>query len=194
MNGEGPLLQALVHRLSECPPDFLEEPRIDGRGVIDAGAVISDLVRALGGPPLTEQQLARLRSGGGERANRIRVALVAAWLLHDSWFRARSGLAPAALSLLLQGLDEVAVLVDAPHFVTDADRREELVRLVLSALHLRPAGESEAQAADRLNTLNSVERHRVLRDTRQAQQRAREIREAMQKKAAEEAAASYGRE
>ena len=55
-------------------------------------------------------------------------------------------------------------------------------------------GESEAQAADRLNTLSSVERTHVIQETRAAQERVRQVREAMKKKAAEEAAAAYGRE
>jgi hypothetical protein len=78
--------------------------------------------------------------------------------------------------------------------INDPDRREELVRLCLKGLGLIPQGESAAQAADRLTTLDSVERDRVIRETRQAEARAREIREAMARKRAEEAAARYSPE
>ena len=44
----------------------------------------------------------------------------------------------------------------AERFVSDPERREELVRWVLARLGLRPAGESEHQAADRLSALDSV--------------------------------------
>ena len=182
MTAEGPALQALVHRLSECPADFF--------GDVDVAAVVSDLSRALGGTLLTAQQIARFRGDG----NRLRVTLVASWLLYDPWFRAQKGLAAATVAFLERGLDEVAQLVDAPKFVSDPDRREELVRLALRELGLRPAGESDAQADDRLSTLNNVERSRVIQETRAAQERVRQVREAMQKKAAEEAAAAYGRE
>jgi len=85
-------------------------------------------------------------------------------------------------------------LAQAPSFVRDPDRREELVRLCLRDLGLRPAGETVAQAQDRLATLNTAERQRVLQAARQAEERARAIREAMAKQAAEEAAAQYSRE
>src|SRR2546422_1011214 len=107
MNAEGPSLEALMHRLAECPPEFLEEP-----------------------------------------AARINVAAVGS----------------------------------------------ELVRFCLRNLGLGPAGESVAQAQDRLTTLDSVELRRVLQDTKKAEERARAIREALAKKAAEEAAAKVTRE
>jgi hypothetical protein len=194
MTREGPPLEALTRRLAECPPEFLLEPRIGPGGTIDAGAVVSDLSRALGGPLLGAAELARFRPADPAERNRLRITLVAAWLLHDEWFRAEGSLAPAAVRFLEGWLDELAPLVDAPLFVSDADRREELARLCLRALELLPAGESEARALDRLTTLSSAERTRVIRETRAAQERVRKIREAMEKKAAQEAAAAYGRE
>jgi hypothetical protein len=96
--------------------------------------------------------------------------------------------------LLTKGLKDVAALVDSQKFVSDPDRREELARLCLKGLGLRPAGESLAQAQDRLTTLDSAERVRVVKAAREAEERARLIREEMARKAAEEAAANYGRE
>ena len=124
--------------------------------------------------------------------NRLRVILVACWLLHDPWFRSRSRFAEGARRFLATGLDELAEVAQAPQLIADADRREELARLCLKSLGLRPAGESVAQ--DRLSTLDSVERSRVIREARAAEERARKIREEMARKAAEEAAAVYGRE
>jgi hypothetical protein len=46
MKEEGPLLETLTRRLSECPADFLAEPRIGARGRVHVGAVISDLLTA----------------------------------------------------------------------------------------------------------------------------------------------------
>ncbi len=77
---------------------------------------------------------------------------------------------------------------------SDPDRREELSRLCLRALNLRPAGETAAQAQDRLTTLNTVERQHVIAAARAAEERARQIREAMAKQAAEEAADKWSRE
>ena len=120
--------------------------------------------------------------------------LVACWLLHDAWFRDRKRFTAAVKQLLAGGLNELAELVPATQLTSDPDRREELVRLCLQGLGLRPAGETTAQAQDRLTTLNSVERQRVVQEAQQAERRAQKIRDAMAKKAAAEAAARYMRE
>ena len=72
--------------------------------------------------------------------------------------------------------------------------------LLLQSPAARPAeeifarGVRIAQAADRLSTVSTSGRQRVLAAARQAEERSRAIREAMAKKAAEEAAAQYSRE
>jgi hypothetical protein len=115
-------------------------------------------------------------------------------LLHDPWFREQTRYGPAAADFLTGGLTQLGSLAKAPTFIADPDRREELARLALRDLGLRPAGESEAQAQDRLATLSTAERNRVMAAARQAEERARKVREAMAKQAAEEAAAQYSRE
>lgn len=192
MKAPGPAIEQLTRRLAACPAEFLAAPEIGGRGDVRVGAVVSDLVRDLGGRPLTPEEARGLEQGSGVR--RLRLILVAAWLLHDEWFRGRPGFAGAARGFLERGLDELAGIVAPERFVSDADRREELARLALAALGLRPAGESAAQAEDRLRTLDSAERRRVIAAAQEAEKRAREVREAMNRKAAQEAAASYGRE
>ena len=57
-----------------------------------------------------------------------------------------------------------------------------------------PAGETLAQAQDRLTTLNSAERARVMKAAQAAEQRARQIREELARKAAEESADKWTRE
>ena len=56
------------------------------------------------------------------------------------------------------------------------------------------AGETLAQATDRLLTLDSGERYRVVAATHSAKERAAAVRAAMQSRAAEEAAAKASRE
>jgi hypothetical protein len=96
--------------------------------------------------------------------------------------------------LLVEHLVEMSKLVQAPQLVADQDRREELSRICLKYLQLLPAGETQAQADDRLTTISTSERLRVIKEAQAAEARAREIREAMARKAAEEAAAHYSRE
>jgi hypothetical protein len=189
---EGPPAQALADRLARCPEDFLAEPRMGDAGMVDTAAVVSDLLVELGGEAVPSGKSAgRFRPRNpvpGDR-NRLQAVLVACWLLHDEAFRATAGLAPAAAGLLDADVAGLAELVPARAFVADPDRRQELARRALDALGLRPAGESEPQAADRLQSLDSVQRARVLADTRAAAQRAEEIRQAMLAAAAAEAAA-----
>lgn len=197
MQQEGPQIESLTRRLAECPAEFLAEPRGKKSGSVYVAAVVYDLLRDLGGSPMTKEQAAQFeitRKDSKEARNRLQVILVACWLLHDAWFRYQGQFAASAYNLLATELDELAALVPAQQFVSDPDRREELARIVLKSLGLRPAGENAAQAEDRLMTLNSVERARVIREARAAEERARQIREAMARKAAEEAAAAYGRE
>ncbi len=198
MQDEGPLLEVLTRRLAECPAEFLAEPRVGRGGQVSVAAVVADLLHDLDGTRLTPAQAEafqpRVAQGAASQRNWLSLVLVAAWLLHDPWFQQARRFGPAAAEFLSTQLGELAVLTPAPKFVADPDRREELARLCLRGLGLRPAGETPAQAADRLATLSTAERQRVLQAARQAEERARAIREAMAKKAAEEAAAQYSRE
>lgn len=220
MTAEGPPLETLTRRLADCPPEFLAEPRTGARGVVNVAAVVSDLLVALGGAPLTKEQAEPFqRSSSQALRSRLRLILITCWLLDDPWFRAQGGqrelggsdssrpldsvqgmepeasLAERTLALLRDRLDAVARVVSAEKFVSDPDRREELARLALDALALRPAGESDAQAADRLTTLSSTERHTVVQAARAAEERARAVRAAIAaRKAAAEADAKAIRE
>ena len=260
LTAEGPPLEVLTRRLADCPPEFLAEPRTGARGAVNVAAVVSDLLVALGGAPLTKEQAEPFqRSSSQALRSRLRLILIACWLLDDPWFRAQGGrrevggsgsdrppgsvhgtepeageraafgrplgdapgtppgtgrraasgslpddaavtepgtsLADRALALLRDGLDAVARVVSAEKFVSDSDRREELARLALGALSLRPAGETDAQAADRLTTLSSAERQTVVQAARAAEDRARAVRAAIAaRKAAAEADAKAIRE
>jgi hypothetical protein len=195
MTAEGPLLETLTRRLAECPADFLAEPRMGNKGVVTVAAVINDLVNELGGAPLTSEQAKSIEASAQKKErNRLRLMLVGAWLLYDAWFRRERRFAAQAARFLIDELAEAAGLTDAGKFVADPDRREELARLCVKSLGLRPAGETEAQAQDRLATLNTAERQRVIKAAREAEARAQAIREAMAKQAAEEAADKWSRE
>jgi hypothetical protein len=191
MKDEGPQLEALLHRLADCPPEFLEVSR--DKESIDVPAIVCDLLRPLSplwNPELEQSKLAALREAGVPERTLVSIAC---WLLADEWFRTRSDLAPAMWNVLTSSaLAQLARMVKPEKFVSDADRREELVRICLAGLGLRPRGETAAQGADRLATLDTIERERVLRATAAAERRAREVREAMARKKAQESASRYG--
>jgi hypothetical protein len=195
MENEGPLLESLTRRLADCPAEFLLEPRVGDQGTIDIAALVCDLARAMQAVPPTRIAVAPLGiATDAVDVNRLKLIAVAVWLLNDPWFLARPELSAKTQTLLSQGFDRIARVVKAETAVADPDRREELARLCLHGLGLRPLGETAAQAADRLTSLDSVERDRVIRQMRDSEARAREVREMMARRAAEEAAAKASRE
>jgi hypothetical protein len=195
MNREGPLLEDLVRRLAETPDDFLAEPLIGSKGSVPVAAVVSDMVFALGGGPLTSAQVKTFKGNDDKiQRNRLGITLIACWLLYDPWFQDQNSLSNLALEFLVSSVNELAPVTQAKKFVNDPERREELARLCLKDLGFRPAGETIAQAQDRLNTLSSVERQRVVRAARVAEDRAHAIREEMIRVAKENATAKVTRE
>ncbi len=79
-------------------------------------------------------------------------------------------------------------------YINDLDRREELIRVVLNTLCLYPKGETSALAEDRLLAVSSQERLKVLQASRIAEQGSHELRTALAKQKAKEAADKMTRE
>jgi hypothetical protein len=188
---EGPLLDLLLRRLADTPRDFLDPPRVGNTGSVHVAALVFDLSYQCG-QPCTATDL-QLLSASPVDTNWLTLCAIGCWLLHEP------GLQPhlsktAVLAWLDPTLRALASEYPAERYLLDDERREEFARLALRELALRPAGETEAQAQDRLQALSSTERRRILAATRAAEQRAREIREALIRQAAAEAADKYTRE
>ena len=194
MNDDGPDLDGLTRRLAETPPEFLDEPVVAGGGRVAVAAVVNDLLRLHG----ARAQLEALApfAGTDPRADRNRLALVLviAWLLADENFLVLAPGQAALLDALAGVAQELAPAAPAHRYVEDTERREELARTLLARLGLRPYGETPAQAADRLAAVSGEQRRRLLAASRAAERRAREIREALARKAAEESADKWTRE
>jgi hypothetical protein len=194
MQREGPVLERLIHRLADAPEDFLGEPRIARSGKVHVAAVVHDLCRLLGHAPTSlELQPFTGSDVKGDR-NALAVTLLLAWLLADECFTQNPPERAALLALLGEGARELASGTASAKFVSDPERREELSRFALARLGQRPAGETQAQAEDRLTSLSAVERARVLRAAKAAEARARRIREELARKAAEESADKWSRD
>ena len=186
-------MESLTRRLAETPEDFLGEPRIGGNGQVHVAAVVNDLLHLLGTTTTASELMELFASDRNKHRNRHGVTLLLCWLLADDWFRHERLDAEVVVKLLSEGATELAA-VASNKFVTDPDRREELSRFALDRLGFRPAGESEAQSQDRLLSLSSAERVRVMKASREAELRAKAIREALAKKAAQESADKWTRE
>jgi hypothetical protein len=192
MKQEGPPLEVLLRRLVDCPPEFIETCA-SSNGLAQLTAIACDHFRAMDCEPGPGELKAFEAVMAKQSSNLFALTAVTCWLLHDEWLRQRPEFAGPMWHLLgCQRLQQLAQLVQADRFTSDPDRREELARTVLASLNLRPAGESILQASDRLTTLDSVERVKVLRKSAAAEKRAREVREAMARAKAMESASRYG--
>jgi len=172
----------LTRRLADTPQDFLADPM-----TVAVPAVVSDVLLMAGGTALDAAAAERFEA---DEPRWRRAVLVTCWLLADP---ALLACGPAALAKWLTAPDLVTLsqLVDPLRFTQDPDRREELARVTLRALSLHPDGESPAQSADRLSTVDSVRRQEVLVAAREAEERAAAVRKAMEEQRAKEAAARY---
>jgi hypothetical protein len=194
MDREGCELSRLMRRISETPLEFLEEPRLGQHGTVAVSAVVGDLCRSYGCDPGSAALDAFAIGTPKSDRNRLRVSLLLTWVLAESCFRALDLRGAPLLPLLLQGASELSEHVPVEKLLSDPERREELARFCLARLGFRPQGETRAQAEDRLTSLSAAERARVLRASRDAEARARAVREALARKAAEESADKYTRE
>jgi hypothetical protein len=188
MKHEGPALETLLRRLADTPRDFLDPPLPAKDGVLDVHALIFDLSRQTG-EACTVQELRALPV----KPDFLTLCAIACWLLGDECLR-DSVDKRKLLSFLGETVRALAKECRAERYILDPERREELARIALASLSLRPAGETKAQAQDRLQALSGIERRRIIAATREAEKRAREIREALIQKAAAEAADKYTRE
>lgn len=194
MEQPGPALETLTHRLSDTPAEFLDEPRIGIAGTVHVAALVNDLLH-MQGQRAPAAALERFVGADAKRdRNRLALVMIAVWLLADEWFLSERPAQQQVLALLDGALGELAQATAAHRFVHDPERREELARVTLARLGYRPAGETEAQATDRLSGISGMERKRLLEASRAAERRAAEIREALARKAAEESADKWSRE
>lgn len=198
MMAEGPDIYELTRHLADCPPIFLEEPvQPSGQGGVHVHAVLSDLLDRMGAPRLSETEVALFRyaNKGSVRKdrNRLRIALLGAWFFSHRALRGADS-ADRLRRWLGHELGPLAELISADDLVRDPDRREEFARTCLSVLDLRPQGETVPQAQNRLAALSTIERERVIAEARAAEERARQVREELERKRREEAASSYGNE
>jgi hypothetical protein len=178
------------------PADFRAEPQGFPDGKTPVHAVVADLWETLCGDMPEDAFLRAFVPGKRSKIerNRLRWVLAACHLL---WHRALREQSPSAKSLrkfLVQDLAEVAAVTPVDQLFEEEERREELVRRVVAALGLLLPGETAQEAEDRLTQVNSIERQRLLREAAEKEKRAREVREMMARRAAEEAAAKVSRE
>ncbi len=177
------------------PAAFRGEPGAGSRGGIRVRAVVNDLLQALQDEAVDPATLVPFGFNGSvQERNRLRWVLAACHLYWHPSLRARVLPRAGVVRLLVQELASLAAVANADALATDEERREELIRRGLSAAGLRLPGETEVQAADRLNQVDSIERRKLVAAAAEKQRRAKAIQEEMRRKAAEEAASKASSE
>jgi hypothetical protein len=154
-------------------------------------AVVNDLFDTLYGAPADLPFLAKLDKAA---AGHLQLVLAATWVLWHPAFREPPPPKAAIERLLSEGLGHVAAVVTADKISRDEERGEELIRRAARNAGRLFAGETETEAEDRFKQVDSIERHKVLEEAEKREKRARAVRDAIAKKAAEDAAAKVSRE
>ena len=195
MNDTPPLPEWL-HWVAEMPNAFRLLPEGFEGGSVRVHAVVSDLFETLfgisAGPLIVSA--CRPNDTGKRELNRLRWILAACHVLWHPHLRVSPGEKASIERLLVQELAGLAAIAPVDLLFSEEEKREELVRRILRAANHHLSGESDKEAEDRLRQLDSVERYRVLAAAVERERRAREVRQAMARKAVEEAAAKVTRE
>ena len=201
MRHEGPPLEQLAAPARRVPAGFPRRGRRGGRRRAFLPAVVGrPAARPRRGPPGPAPARDLPAAAGEARRpklrNQARLVLVACWLLHDPWFLRQRRLAGRCGSFLERGLAALA----APRAGRAVRRRPGPARGTgpRRARRARSAAAGGDRAAGPRPAHHARQRRartRCSQKTRAAEERARrQVREAMASKAAQEAAASYGRE
>jgi hypothetical protein len=191
-----PPLSEWLRWIGEIPAAFRAEPEGFGEGRLRVRAVIADLFETLFGSAPPESLLGAFvaTSSSGAERNRLGWVLAAAHVLWHPSMRGRLLPRAEVERFFVQELAALGAAAAVGSLDAEEERREELTRRALRACGLGLPGESGNDAEDRLRQVDSVERRRVLVAAAERERRAREVREAMARKAAEEAAAKVSRE
>ncbi|HOF01471.1 MAG TPA: hypothetical protein PK385_10100 [Spirochaetota bacterium] len=194
---KGPSINYIDLRISELPPVFLNIPEVID-GFTTTSIILSDLLYEIFGKPMERSEINGSFTSIKSDLNYLKIIQIICYILNDKWFRdyfkSNMNKIDALKHFLFTDLAEYSKINKAERFVYDGEGREELSRLLFKSLTLIPEGETEAEAKDRLASIDSIERKRVIELSKQSQKRVKELQEALTRKEAEEAASKMTRE
>ncbi|MBN2737471.1 MAG: hypothetical protein JXR70_10860 [Spirochaetales bacterium] len=195
---EGPVLEDFMRYASLCPEIYFTKPYFLGfdEDSVHTSALVNDRLLSLGAHVLTQEESRRFNlANSKESIAYLKLMALLSYLLGYKWFiQHQISFSKLKKLIFKTDLEKLSREVEASCFVKDNDRREEICRMILLHLDLYPQGEDENLAKDRMLTLDSLEQARIITKSLEAQERAREIREALERKRAAEAASKMMRE
>ncbi|WP_207534808.1 hypothetical protein [Desertivirga arenae] len=187
-------LYTLLSHLKGCPEVFLEQP-VENPVSINTHALVADCFRMVSGDFLLDNNaIPSTKELNDLDGNIIPAIRIGCWLFSHSIFEGKPELLPAIRLFMFQKLPVLAPLVEKMQWLEDEDRTEEFVRLALRCCEILTDRETQIQAEDRLDALDTIKRQKVLKESSGAFERMMEIRRKMAEQKAREAANVYGRE
>jgi hypothetical protein len=185
----------LVDHLKRCPDDFLKTEVNTPADKPQTAILLQDLYRKIHGNfNVADSQLPVSGTLRQLEAEKLVLLQMACWFFSYPYFTNKPQLLQPIHQFLFKDLLPVAQFVKSEEWIEDEDRAEEFIRLALKRCAILPAGETLAQAADRLDALDTIKRQQVLRESSESIERVKEIRRKMAEEKAREAANVYGRE
>jgi hypothetical protein len=185
----------LVSHLRKCPDIFLgASDFIMGDG-LNSIALIFDTYRIISNNLLSNDF--KIPSDAHLKAiddNHWRAIHISTWLLSHQDFRDIPNFENKLYNFWFEELHRACAYVKFKDWISDDERAEEMVRLLLKCCEIIPQGENYNEAADKLSSVNSAERYKVLKQSYEANERVMNIQREMAEKKAREAANTYGRE
>lgn len=185
-------LSLLMNHLNNVPRDFLEIPDSHSANGAPVNAVFMDAMEIFGLNQPLNTLIELLPINPSESYSRF--------ILLTSWFISSSELKKIEIdpdyfrAWIKDDLLNFSKYVSVDKVLSDEERTEEYVRRALQILGARPEGESEDEFEHRLSAIDSLARHGLMRNLRGKIAHARQLREKMAAKKAQEAAARAGRE
>lgn len=185
----------LVTHLRKCPDIYLEPSSLIENEGLNSIALVCDTYRIVcndflkkGFKKPSDYNLAYIDD------NHWRAIHISIWLLSHQNFINSAFIEDKLYNFWFEELSEASLYVKFKEWISDDERAEEMVRLLLHCCEIIPDGENQDEAADKLSSLSSADRQKVLKQSYEAHERIMNIKREMAEKKAREAANTYGRE
>lgn len=185
----------LVTHLRKCPDSFLKPSSLTHKEGVNSIALICDTYRTVCNNFLKQEFIMPTQVAlKAIKDNHWRAIHISTWVLSHQNFANNPKLEAKLNRFWFEELNLASVYVKYNDWISDDERAEELVRLLLKCCEIMPHGESLHEAADKLSSLSSADRHNVLKESYEAHERIMTIKREMAAQKAREAANTYGRE
>ncbi|OXA75690.1 hypothetical protein SAMN05444397_11537 [Flavobacterium aquidurense] len=183
----------LVTHLRKCPEAYLQSSDFFSTEGVNSIALVQDTYRLVTNDFLRNDFNISSNLGTIDD-NHWRAIHISTWLLSNPDFINNPVIEDKLYSFWFIELHKASAYVKCNEWINDDERAEEMVRLLLYCCEIIPFGENQDEAADKLSSLSSVERHKVLKQSYEAHERIMKIKREMEEQKAREAANTYGRE